>query len=111
MNKEMAKSIGNQLRILREKRGYTQKVLSERSDISQNYLSSIECGKSFPRIDNLIALINALGCSADELFCDVIDGGHIVKANELAQQLSTLPLDKRNKLCTCFSMMIQMEKE
>ena len=111
MDEELARAIGKQIRTFRKKRGYTQRVLSEMSDISQNYLSSIERGKSFPRIENLIALINALGCSADDLFCDVIDSGYLVKANAISEQLSTLPKERQNKLCDYFSLLIQMEKE
>jgi len=111
MDQELARAIGKQIRIFRKKRGYTQKILSEMSDISQNYLSSIERGISFPRIENLVALINALDCSADDLFCDVINSGYLVKANALSEQLSTLPKERQNKLCDCFSLMIKLEKE
>ena len=111
MDQELAQAIGKQIRIFRKKRGYTQRVLSEMSDISQNYLSSIERGKSFPRIENLVTLINVLGCSADDLFCDVIDSGYLVKANALSEQLSALPKERQNKLCDCFALMIEMEKE
>ena len=110
MDEELARAIGKQIRTFRKKRGYTQKILSEMSGISQNYLSSIERGKSFPRVENLVALINALGCSADDLFCDVIGAGCLMKANALAEQLSALPKERQNKLCDCFAMMIEMEK-
>lgn len=82
--------IGRQIQIMRKKKGYTQQQFAEIVDLSTNYLSDIERGKSFPRADKLVAIINALGCSADELFADVIDCGYQSKASQLSDTLGEL---------------------
>ena len=67
------KEFGQRVRQYRERRGFTQEAFSEIIGLSPNYLSGIERGVSFPRYDKLIAIMNALDVSADELFQDVIN--------------------------------------
>lgn len=82
--------IGRQIQKMRKEKGYTQQQFAEIVDLSTNYLSDIERGKSFPRADKLVAIINALECSADELFADVIDCGYQAKASRLAEMIGEL---------------------
>ena len=92
-------AIGGRIREIRMRKGYTQERLAEKSGISPNYLSSIERGVCFPRMRNLIALINALECSADEIFCDVIDYGYHVQSDVIWEKLAALPPEERNRIC------------
>ncbi len=91
------KSIGKRIQKLRKEKGFTQHQFSETIGISTNYLSDIERGKSFPRIDNLVAIINTLECSADDLFADVIDYGYKVKTSRLSERLEALPVSEQEK--------------
>ncbi len=81
-------SLGRNIQRLRRARGYTQQQLAEMVGISTNYLSDIERGKNSARIDKLVAVINALGCSADDIFEDVIDTAPDVDISAKAEQLS-----------------------
>ena len=56
--------IGKRIGQLRRAKGYTQQQFAEIIGLSTNYLSDIERGKSSARLDKLVTIINALGCSA-----------------------------------------------
>ena len=65
--------------------------------LSTNYLSDVERGKSSVRLGKLAAIINALECSADEVFIDVIDHGYKVKSSRIADRIEALPPDEQEK--------------
>lgn len=46
----------------------------------------------------LATIINALECSADEAFIDVIDHGYKVKRARLAERIEALPPDEQEKV-------------
>ncbi len=89
--------IGKRIQTLRKSKGYTQEQFSEMVGLSTNYLSDIERGKSSARLDKLASIINALDCSADDLFCDVIDRGYQIKTSRLSERLEVLSPEDREK--------------
>lgn len=90
--------IGKRIQAVRKENGYTQQRFAEEVGLSTNYLSDIERGKSSPRMDKLVAIINALGCSDDYIFVDVIDVGYKVKASRLSDMLEGLPQDEKRRV-------------
>ena len=95
--KEIQKIIGKRIQKIRKSKGYTQLKLSEMIDLSPNYFSDIERGKSSPRIDKLVAIINALDCSADDIFQDVINCGCQVKSSRLSEKIERLTPDEQKR--------------
>ena len=95
MNDEQ--KVGNRIKLLRRNKGYTQQEFAEILGLSTNYLSDVERGKSFPRLDKLIAIINTLGCSADDIFEDVISLGYRQKETKLSDKIDKLS-DKNKQL-------------
>ena len=89
--------IGKRIGQLRRAKGYTQQQFAEIIGLSTNYLSDIERGKSSARLDKLVTIINALGCSADDIFCDVTRNGYQIKSSRLAEQLESLSPKDREK--------------
>lgn len=89
--------IGKQIQKLRKAKGYTQQVFAEKIGLSTNYLSDIERGKSSPRMDKLVTIINALTCSADDIFADVINNGYIIKTSRLSERLEKLPPEEQER--------------
>lgn len=89
--------IGARIQKLRRERGYTQLAFSERIGVSNNYLSDIERGNSFPKSDKLVAICDALDCSADDLFCDVISRSAPARAERLNTMLEALPAAERER--------------
>ena len=45
----------------------TQEQLAEKAGVGITHISHIETGRTAPSLDIVICLINAFGCSADEL--------------------------------------------
>ena len=92
------KSIGKRIQVLRKRAGLTQDQLSERVKISSHYLSSLERGVYNIKLDLLVDILNTLGCSADEVFCDVVNHSAKVKAGRLSDEIGALPLDEQKKI-------------
>lgn len=89
--------IGARIQKIRKTKGYTQQQLAEAIGLSTNYLSDIERGKSSARLDKLVLIINALECSADDIFTDVIDFGYKIRNSRLSEALESLPLEDQEK--------------
>jgi transcriptional regulator with XRE-family HTH domain len=64
---DMRKLVGDNCARIRKARGYTQEELSERSGLSQQYLSGLERGKRNPTVVTIYELAQALGVSHLEL--------------------------------------------
>ena len=65
--------IGERLRAVRLKRGYTQEQLAERAGISAQHCSGIECGNAKVSLPALVRLCNALDATPDEMLMDSVD--------------------------------------
>jgi len=64
----MDKELGERLRRLRKREGYTQAELADRVGLAEKSLSRIEAGKLRPRLETLYRLREALGAGWGELF-------------------------------------------
>ena len=63
------RDIGSRIRAVRLDRKMTQEQLAEAVGVGVTHISHIETGNSIPSLQVMIDIINALGCSADELLC------------------------------------------
>lgn len=61
--------IGQRIKEKRIQKGLTQEKLSELIGVGPSHMSHIEGGSTVPSFEVFIAILNALGCSADELLC------------------------------------------
>ncbi len=95
--KSVEQKIGKRIQKIRKAKGYTQQQFAEIIGLSTNYLSDIERGKSSARLDKLVAIINSLECSADDIFADVITFGYKVKSSRLSERLMSLPPREQEK--------------
>ncbi len=96
--KSVEQIIGKRIQKIRRAKGYTQQQFAEIIGLSTNYLSDIERGKSSARLDKLVAIINSLECSADDVFADVIKYGYKVKSSRLSERLEALPPEEQEKV-------------
>lgn len=64
---DMRKLVGDNCQRIRTERKLTQEQLSERSGLSQQYLSDLERGKRNPTIITIYEIASALGVSHVEL--------------------------------------------
>ena len=67
------KTLGSRIRAVRLEKKMTQEQLAEAVGVGVTHISHIETGNSIPSLQVMLDIINALGCSADELFCMEID--------------------------------------
>lgn len=98
--------IGRRIAMIRKEKGYTQMELAEMVDLSTNYLSDIERGKSSARPDKLVAIMDALQCGADDVFCDAIAYGYTARSSRLAEKLETLPEKERQKVLAVLDILM-----
>lgn len=61
--------IGARIKTMRKERNMTQEELAEAAGLGSTHISHVENGTTKLSVKSLIAIINALECSADELLC------------------------------------------
>ncbi|MCD8241360.1 MAG: helix-turn-helix domain-containing protein [Lachnospiraceae bacterium] len=64
--------LGMRISSFRNKKGFTQDELAEKSGFTRQYISKIEIGKPLG-LDALISIANALGVSPDDLLVDSLE--------------------------------------
>lgn len=57
---DIANEIGANIKKARKDKRLTQKELSEKVDISRNYISDIECGRYIPSVEKLLLISTVL---------------------------------------------------
>ena len=104
-------SIGKNIRKYRLAKKLRQGDLAEKVNLSINYVGAIERGEKMPSLESLIAIINALGVSADMILADVIENGYVVKDSLLAQKLDKLSREDRDKIYDVIDTMLKHSKQ
>lgn len=99
--------IGKRIKEQRKKNKLTQEQLSEKLGISKNHLSAIERGVYRVQIETLVMIINCLGCTADDLFCDVIDKGYMIKSSRLSEKIEKLSPDEQNRILAVVDTLVE----
>ena len=105
------KRIGRRIKECRENIGLTQEQFAEKIGMASNYISTVQRGASFPRCENLIAIINGLGVSADAIFCDVLDQPTDFQKSRIFKDLSNLPPAAQKRILQMMELMIRQEME
>ena len=101
------KIIGKKIQEQRKKAKLTQEELSEMIDISPHYLSALERGIYNIKLETLVKILNCIGCSADEIFCDLVNKASAARANSLSQKLEMLPIEEQRKIFEVVDTMIK----
>ena len=99
--------IGKRIKEQRKKNKLTQEQLSEKLGISKNHLSAIERGVYRVQIETLVMIINCLDCTADDLFCDVIDKGYIIKSSRLSEKIEKLSPEEQNRILAVVDTLVE----
>ena len=105
------KKIGQRIQELRKQKGFTQEFLSEQLSISPNYMSALERGKYNLKPSLLVQIMNILDCTADDIFCDVINTGHRHKEGVLSEEIAKLPPKEQEKIFAVIETMIEYAKK
>lgn len=99
--------IGRNIRKYRKQRGLTQERLAEVSNLSTNYLGSIERGEKTLTLKTLIGIVDALNITADMLLCDSIKNGYQIKSSMITEKLERLSPSERNKILKMIDIMLE----
>jgi transcriptional regulator with XRE-family HTH domain len=74
----LAEQFGDNLRLVRERRGYTQRRLAELSGKFRTDISDIERGRKLPRLDTIVLLAEAMNVEPSIL----VAGLELIAADE-----------------------------
>lgn len=97
-NTELIKIIGNNIQLARLKKGLTQEKLSEKCNVSSQYISAIESGRTSGSLSLMIEICNILDVSPNNIFGNTVKNSNDstnVLSNELS--FSYLKLNDENK--------------
>lgn len=101
------KQIGKRIQEYRKIKGLTQDELAEKVGISKSYISSIERGLYSPHLDIMVKIMNSIGCSADEIFVDVVKSSCKVKSSVITEQIENLPLNEQNRIFDVLNVLVK----
>lgn len=102
-------SVGERFKEAREKHNWTQKELADKVGYSFNYISDVERGKSFPRLDRLINILNTLDVSPNFILCDVLNEVPKEYLSDLEGRLQELSVEKQRKVLALLDFAIKQE--
>lgn len=71
-NKNAQNILGSRIMQRRKQLHIKQSELAEMLGVSDNQISNIENGKSFPKLNNFILICNILNCNADYLLSGIL---------------------------------------
>lgn len=80
--------LGMRIKLIRKKKNLTQEQLSDKTDLSSNYLSKIERSLSIPSLETLLQICSALDVTPDYLLLDSIHISNAYIMDDIAEQLS-----------------------
>ena len=81
---DIKKELGEKIKRLRKKSGFTQEKLAEIINISSRNLSNIELGLSYPKPETLEKIIETLDISTNKLF----ETEHLKTDDELVNRIN-----------------------
>ena len=71
-NKVSAKALGKRIRNIRTEKHISVQKVANCAGVQRSFINQLEAGDKFPSFGTLIAIINTLGVSADEVLYDYI---------------------------------------
>lgn len=86
--------IGKRFRTIRQKRGYTQELVSERAGISPQHYSGIECGSAKVSLPALVRLCNALEATPNDILMDSVKEAAPLLLTDVAEVFSDCSSDE-----------------
>jgi len=64
----LSTKIGRRIRVLRTKRGLTQRMLADHSELTQEYIGILERGEKSVTVTTLARILSALDTTLEEFF-------------------------------------------
>lgn len=95
---DILNTLGEKIKKVRRKLGYTQEFVAENINISTDLLRSIENGRNLGSITTLLNICNFLKISPNSLFSDLLDFKEDTTDSILSNYISSLSEKDRNLL-------------
>lgn len=86
--------IGARIRTARLSKKMTQEQLANAVDVGTTHISHIETGNTIPSLQTFIAIVNVLGCSADELLCRELTASRPILGSWLSELVADCTPDE-----------------
>lgn len=101
------KSIGSRLKEYRKFNKLTQEQVAEAANVTTNYIYSVESGRNSVNLNILVNMINCIGCSADDIFQDVVVMSHQAKGPQLFEEISKLSVEEQERIYAILETLIK----
>ena len=89
LTQEIKDILANNLKYFRTQRQFSQAQLAEKANISVTFLSNIERGKMFPKVETLSRLTESLNVEVYELFqSDLVSQDNKKVMNRLSEDIT-----------------------
>ena len=80
--------VGSRIMQRRKQLCIKQSELAEKIGVSNNQISNIENGKSFPKLGNFISICNILNCNADYFLSGILKDSVVENITDMFSSLS-----------------------
>lgn len=104
------RTIGLNLRKIRVQNKLRQEDVAEKANLSVNYIGAVERGERIPSLETFVAILNAIGGSADVVLCDVLENGYEVKSSLIHDKLQSLTKEDKANIYEVLDVLIQQSK-
>lgn len=104
------RTIGLNLRKIRVQNKLRQEDVAEKANLSVNYIRAVERGERIPSLETFVAILNAIGSSADVVLCDVLEMGYEVKNSLINEKLQALSKEDRTNIYEVLDVLIEQSK-
>lgn len=110
---DIAKIVGDRIRILRTEKGLTLEELGDRADINATHLGRVERGEKTVKIDSLEKIVNGLDTTFEDLFKYIQPSKGDIDNTTLSllmNKLSTLSVDDQKLMLKHLDVMFELMK-
>lgn len=100
--------IGVRIRKKRLSRSMTQEELAERTNLTVAYIGMIEREERTPSLETFIQIANELNATADELLCEALQKGYLLRLQKYEEKFSSLNRKELKKVYAVMDALLEM---
>ena len=100
--------IGVRIRKKRLSKSMTQEELAERTNLTVAYIGMIEREERTPSLETFIQIANELNATADELLCETLQKGYLLRLQKYEEKFSSLSRKELKKVYAVMDALLEM---
>lgn len=100
--------IGIRIRKKRLSKSMTQEELAKRTNLTVAYIGMIEREERTPSLETFIQIANELNATADELLCETLQKGYLLRLQKYEEKFSTLNRKELKKVYAVMDALLEM---